>query len=280
MEEIKEHLPHADSESIGLRGLFVLMVSAMEIMLTDTYIYYLRSYPEAFDFKDVKFSKDDILEANLALDLIARQVDKNAVYRAYDSFPELLQNFTERLGITKPLLDATLINRIVEVKETRNILLHNDLRANRRYIERTGDYCRQAREGNTVPLTQVYVNEARQALSELIQELQKRMSTKFGSFTRLAALRRLWEYLFSSPIMPFDDFWATDAAEDKVIALKMSPLEKQLSSSERAFLGVWRAHFNGWNETSGTTASMYTLDSDHKRKMLWFLAILADFNVG
>jgi hypothetical protein len=117
LEEIKEKLPCTASESIELRGFFVLMVSAVETMLTDTYVYYLRSFPEAFDFKDARFSKDDILAANLALDLIEQQVEKNAISQAYESFPELLRTFTKTIGITAPPLDPDLIDRIVEAKE-------------------------------------------------------------------------------------------------------------------------------------------------------------------
>ena len=80
--EIKEKLPGTASDSLELRGFFVLMVAALETMLTDTYVYYLRSFPEAFDFKDVKFSKGDVLEANLAVDLVARQVEKTAISQA------------------------------------------------------------------------------------------------------------------------------------------------------------------------------------------------------
>jgi len=277
--EIEERLPGTASGSIELRGLFVLMISAVETMLTDTYVYYVRSFPEAFDFKDARFSKDDILAANLALDLIEQQIEKNAISHAYESFPELLRTFTKTIGITAPPLDQDLINRIVEVKETRNLLLHSNLQVNRRYVARAGQFRRMDCEGEELPLAQKYVSEACQNLTRLINDLDDRMNTAYASYTRLAALRKLWDYLFSSPIMPFDDFWVTNAEKDKVTALKVSPLEKQLSSSEHAFLGIWRAHFNGWNKSSIDAASMYGLDTDNKRKMLWFLATLADFDV-
>jgi hypothetical protein len=134
LEEIREKLPSTASESIELRGFFVLLISAMETMLTDTYAYYSRSFPESFDFKDTKFSKDDILTANLALDLIELQVQKNAISQAYESFPEILKLFMKTIGIASPPLDPDLIDRIVETKETRNLLLHSNLQVNRRYV--------------------------------------------------------------------------------------------------------------------------------------------------
>ena len=78
--------------------------------------------------------------------------------------------------------------------------------------------------------------------------------------------------------MPFDDFWVTDADKDEVCALRESQSERHLSSSEHAFLAVWRAHFNGWKKPSDQ-ASMYGLDATNRQKMLWFLATLTDFSV-
>lgn len=70
LAELRAKLPSAASESYELRGYFVLAVAAMETALTETLLYFLRSFPEAFDFRDVQFSKEDILSANLSLDLI------------------------------------------------------------------------------------------------------------------------------------------------------------------------------------------------------------------
>jgi hypothetical protein len=279
LEEIKTKLPYTASESIELRGLFVLMISATETMLTDTYIYYLRSFPESFDFKDTKFSKDDILSANLAIDLIEQQIERNAISQAYESFPELLRSFVKTIGISEPPLDQNLIDQIVEVKETRNLLLHSNLQVNRRYVTKAGQFRRTDREGSTLPLAQKYVSEGCENLTRLLKELEARIGKTYASYTKLAALRRLWDYLFSSPIMEFNDFWVTNEEEDKVIALKVSRWEKQLSSSEHAFLGVWRAHFNRWENSSLDSAVMHGLDTEHKRKMLWFIATLADFDV-
>lgn len=190
----------------------------------------------------------------------------------------MLKTFTDALAITDPPLDGALIGRVVEVKETRNVLLHNNLRVNRLYIERAGQSRRQCGDGSKLPLTREYVEEARLALDGLIQDLRARMIVKYGSFTRLAALRRLWDHLFSSPIMQFDDYWITDIEKDEITALKQGEREERISSSERAFLAVWRTHFNGWQTPSGAV-SMYRLVGDTRRKMLWFLATLADFDV-
>jgi hypothetical protein len=279
LAEMRVKLGSVASDSLELRGVFLLMVACLEIMLTDTYLYYLRSFPEAFEFsRDVQFGKEDILSANLAVDLIEQQVQKNTISQSYGNLPDLLRTFTRALNIAEPPLDSSLIDRLVEIKETRNLLLHNKLRVNRRYAAKSGPFRRQSDGEGHLALPHDYVIDACKSIETLIRDLQERLKAKYSSFTRLAALRRLWEFLFSSPVMPFDDFWVTDADKDEVVAIKEGRYEKRISSSERIFLAVWRAHFNGWKDPSGHV-DMYKLDARNRQKMLWFLATLVEFNV-
>jgi hypothetical protein len=278
LKEIEDKLAATASESIELKGFFVFLVAALETMLNDTYVYFLQAFPEAYDFKDAKFSKEDILGATLAIDLIERQIEKNAIALAYESFPEILKEFIKKVGIAKPALDEEVVDRVVEVKETRNMLLHNNLIASRQYVARAGQFRPTEAEGRKLPLTREYVSSALTNVGALIEELRNRMNDQYESYTRVAAFRGLWDYLFSSLIMKFDDYWTVDVDKDELSSLKISKWEKQLSSSEQAFLSVWRIHFNSWKKPQNI-ASMYGLDSDNQRKMLWFLATLRDFNL-
>lgn len=278
LKEIEDKLPNTPSESIDLKGFFVFLVAALEIMLSDTYAYYLQAFPEAFEFKDAKFSKDDILRSTLAVDLIERQIEKNVIAQAYGSLPELLNTFTKVLGIADPPLDQEMVDRVVEVKETRNVLLHNSLVANRQYVARAGRFRRNKSEGEKLPLTREYVGSACKRVEALIDELRNRMDEKYRRYTRIAAFRSLWNYLFSSPLMQFDDYWTIDSEKDKFSSLKIDPMEESLSSSEQAFLTIWRMHFNGWKKPQNI-ASMYGLDSENQKKMLWLLATLRDFDL-
>jgi len=278
VEEIKNKLPTTESESIELKGVFVFLVSALETMLTDTHVYFLQAFPEAFDFKDAKFSKDEILACTLPADLIERQIEKNAITLAYGSFPDLLKAFTKSLGIAEPALDQATVDRVIEIKETRNILLHNKLVTNRLYISRAGPFRRSEDEGRKLPLTAEYVNSACESVSALIEDLQIRMRAKYSEYTRIAAFRRLWDFLFCSPLLKFDDYWRLDEEKDQISSLKQSDREHHLSSSEQSFLAVWRMHFNGWNKPQGV-ASLYGLVGETQQKMLWFLSTLTDFDL-
>jgi hypothetical protein len=278
LNDIDDRLANTPSESIELKGFFVLLVAALETMLNDTHVYFLQAFPEAFDFKDAKFSKDEILGATLAIDLIERQIEKNAISQAYGSFPEILKAFVKALGIAEPKLDDEIVDRVVEVKETRNILLHNGLMASRQYVSRAGRFRRTEYEDRKLSLTREYVSSACQHVGTLIEELRTRMTDKYKTYTRIAAFRKLWGYLFSSPIMQFDDYWTVDPTKDEFSSLKVYDREDRLSSSEKTFLAIWRMHFNGWRKPHDT-ASMYGLTPEYQARMLWFLATLRDFDL-
>jgi hypothetical protein len=100
LAEICAKLQSVASKSLELKGYFVLAVSALETMFTNTYIYFRRSFPGSFDFRDTQFSKAEILASNLSLDLIQQQLGKTAISRAYASFSEQLSKFLKTVSIT------------------------------------------------------------------------------------------------------------------------------------------------------------------------------------
>ncbi len=67
---------------------------------------------------------------------------------------------------------------------------------------------------------------------------------KYGHYTTSAVLKSLWEYLFQSPVMRFEDYWETEDSLGLVRYKRPDGDERQLSSSERMFLQVWLNHFN------------------------------------
>jgi hypothetical protein len=90
-----------------------LAVSAVETMLTDTYLYFLRYFPEKYDFEGRKFSKDDILSANLTLDLIQHQVERDAILETYGKFQRQFARFARTLDIGDPAIGADSSKRLL-----------------------------------------------------------------------------------------------------------------------------------------------------------------------
>ncbi len=258
------------------QGLFVLAISGLETMLSDVYLTFIRAVPAACKFQEARFSRDAILEAASPIDLLEGHLEAQTIALAYNPFTELLRKVTETLAIAEPPFDAGILARLVEAKETRNLILHNNLRVNQAYLAKAGARQRSKTNGEALTLTGDYVLQTLDDLDSLIAELRGRINDKYAAYTCLRAFRELWSYLFSSPIMPIDDFWTFDDVKDKVHSIKHSPREKHLSSSEKMFLGVLRVHFNDYTAAE-RSVHMRLLDHRHQRRMLWLLQILRDF---
>jgi tetratricopeptide (TPR) repeat protein len=278
LAQIEKKIPRTPDESIELKGLFVFMVAALETMLPDTYKYYLQSFPHQFEFKEAKFDREDFLDATLAADLLEAQIDKRVVNDAYGPFPKMLAIFRKALRIDEPsTIFDDLTDFVVEIKETRNVLLHNNLIANGLYVSKAGKHRRAERVGVKLPLTQAYVATACSQVGALIKELRTRMEDRYKENTRIAAFKRIWVFFFdpNHPLLKFEDYWVIDYDEDRLHAMKNSPIENKLASSEKMFIEVWRTHFSA-SRTPEKNLFMYGLDGRNRRKMLWFLSIMND----
>ena len=258
IEEIGEKAKLALDSSFEMQGYFVLSVAALESALSESYLYFLKNHPESADIPPFQVGIDDLLTATLPIDLIQERVERDALSQAYGRFKDQLSRFMRALRIVDPSIDQDLIDRIIEIKETRNLVLHNRLRVNRLYEVRAGRFRRRSGGLDPLPLDVAYVCASLGSLKRLILELRERMSKQYAEYTKIAAVRRLWKYIFSSPVMPFDEFWILDESEDEVAAMKHGQHETTLSSSERMFLAVWRSHFNSWKDPHSQLA-MYSL---------------------
>jgi hypothetical protein len=270
---ITKETQNAAPGSASLQGLFVLAISSFETMLADNYQYFIRNVPGAFDFKSVPLQKDSLLDAATPAELIEEQVERHVVALSYERFTVFFGKVTKALGISQPDFGTDLLDRIIEAKETKNLLLHNNLRVNSIYIEKAGPAARAREAGGTLSLTRDYVDARLHDLGTLASEVMDRLRQTYANYTRLRALRELWSYLFTSPVMKFDDYWEVDEAAGRVVAIRKSAYEQHLAHSEQMFLAVLRHHFTGAPQ-NGPPIMMYSLDTKRRNDMLYLLGLL------
>ncbi|WP_094603392.1 hypothetical protein SPSIL_014280 [Sporomusa silvacetica DSM 10669] len=255
-----------------IQGVFVLLVSRFEIMITDILLYYLKWMPNKLEFKEAKFSKDELLSEIL----INLQIEKSVNSLSYKNLREVLDFFFHTLSINVSDKEK-YIDKLIEIKETRNLLLHNNLIVNRNYIEKAGILKRSDRLEDKLKLDKQYLIEAKMILESLIFDIEKSLIEKYSNYSKIVALKSLWNYLFTSPIMNFEDYWIIDEASDSIIALKRYKYEDGLSGSERLFLGMWRAHFNGDGDYL-KKFNMRSFDGKRKEQMLYFLSVVGEIS--
>lgn len=255
-------------KEVSMQGLFVLGVSSFEIMLSDVLIYFLKNIPEKLDIKEARFSKYELLYEG---ELTGLKIERWVNDLSYKNVTDLLERFYRILSIDSDYSNISIDN-LIEIKETRNLLLHNNLVVNNLYLQKAGKNKRADRQEVKLKVDQEYIIQSVSTLYQLVIEIEDNLKSKYCKYTKIAALQRLWNYLFHSPVLRFEDYWIVDESKDEIPGLKRSKHETGISNSERMFLGMWRAHFNGDSEYL-KNFNMKSLDSERQNKMLYFLSI-------
>ena len=274
LSAIASEAKEPDLADVVCHGLLVLAVARVETMLSDTLKYYLSVIPQKINKESLSVTKDEFLAHRF--DLIDIQIEKLLHHLFYKPIDGVLGYFccTLSLGAEPNALSAHLR----EIKATRNVLLHNNLVSNSAYLEAAGENQRVDEPGKKLDINQSYLKSSLDALSSFVAEVGHLIRSKYRDYTKLAAIRQLWDFTFKSPVMPFDDFWCVDEKADSISSWKRGKYEDGLSSSETVFLNVWRAHFNGY--TPGLKPiTMYTLDDDHQAKLLYLLSVFRHFRI-
>jgi hypothetical protein len=135
IKEIWQAATRTDGSVIVDHGLFVLMVATFEVMLSDCLRYYLTQRPDKLEFKEEKFASERLLASPLTRDLVPPKVEKKVRDVGYWTLRKAVSYIIRTLDIRQPAFPKQVeeaLDALVEIKETRNLLLHNDLIINQR----------------------------------------------------------------------------------------------------------------------------------------------------
>lgn len=266
LEKIRERKSSND-DPIILEGLFILAVSSFENSISDTLKILLRQFPEKIKSKTIEVSKDDILSGGL----INKVTERIVVEKSYKSLKDFLNFFFQTTGIEiQAFFENDDFKYLIEIKATRNILIHNNLHINSFYIDSSGEKAR-AKNG-TLSINQDYLFQSIMTLKGILLHLEELLNDKYARYTKVNAIRNLFDYTFSTPIMSFDNEWEVDLEEDKIICHKEETSRRgALSSSEKFFYNIWLAHVSGAGQIN-LNLSIYSLDNKSRAK----LGILVD----
>jgi hypothetical protein len=270
---ISSQLKEAKSEVV-VHGLLVMAVSTMETMFGDVIEYFLRSFPQKLPSSEFKFDKESFFDNYFTL--LKKAIETHIIGLSYKSFEEFFRRALEHLGIEWSDFFDVLGNDIKEIKATRNLLLHNNLVTNDQYLETAGPAKRELDRGIQLKVDSAYLQKTVSVLMSFEEELRNRLTEKYKEYTKITAAKRLWSYLFQSPVMLFDDFWNYSEALDRITSFKRVDFHDFLSSSETFLLSLWLVHFNG-NAKYMTRFNMRYFDSKYQEKVFLFLSVASEF---
>jgi len=273
LQEISAHISDLKSEVI-VHGLFVMAVSSMEVMISDVLEYFLRSFPKKLPSNDFKFEKDIFFDNYFTL--LRKAAESHITGLSYKSFDDYFKKALEHFSIDWADFIDTFGNDIKEIRATRNLLLHNNLIVNDQYFDTAGPRARGSARGSSLKVNKSYLQMTVEIILRFEEQLKEKLLDKYNGYTKINANKRLWSFLFTSPVMPYDDFWDYDEKADHIYALKKGKYENNLSNSETLLLSLWRAHFNGTGKDL-THFNMVHFDSRYQEKILFYLSVSAEF---
>lgn len=141
INNIIKELNKDENSVYAIRGMFSLGIAHFETMLSDLIIKQLQFFPQKIsslkkqtsefkkETKEIFISQASINKGIIVEDIIQIEVNK----LAYENIEILLDSFSNVLSIelTKA---KTYIDELIEIKETRNLLIHNNLLVNEIYF--------------------------------------------------------------------------------------------------------------------------------------------------
>ena len=259
--------------AIANEGIFTLLVSTFEVMLSDTLEYYLKEFPEKMEFKDSPFTTEQVVGATFTKELWEIKAQSLVQSKMYQDVTNVLKYFLTTLSINDCPLNQPQIDKLIELKQSRNLLLHADLVVNALYLEKAGPAARGKRRGQRLSIDNTYIGDCLVTLKFFIVEIERRLVAKYIQYTQLAALESLWNYMVANPtITPFAEFWEIDVVEDVIRPRHNPEAEQRMGSSEKLFLALWRDSLNGIPLSSADGhLSMLCLDGRSVAKVAVFL---------
>jgi hypothetical protein len=277
LKNITQSLDESNGDDYVLKGLFTLAISQFETMLNDLLINILQFYPEKLQMikqpaQDERSQQLGVGQEQMLNGDMIRQVIESAVNRlAYSNLDNFLEKFVKVFAIDGAVLGLKQhTDLLIEYKETRNLLLHNNLKVNEIYLKKTRGVKRANIPGCKLPVDREYVQGALKLISELVDNIIIQIRTKYGKFTVLPLLKKIFDFNFTSPIIRFENFCHLNEATDIYDGPFNFPNGR--SSSENIYLEFWRA------QRMGTPVENYSLVRlSGGRKLAFLTEVFGEF---
>lgn len=250
ISKIQSSLQITGNDDYAFKGLFVLGIAQFESMLNDLMVNMLRFYPQKLSLLkhtpiDERATGNGIGQEQILNGEVISQIIENNVNRlAYSSLDNFLKTFAKVFAIEESDLNLShILDQLIEIKETRNLLLHNNLVTNDFYFKKTRAIKRATEIGQKLTLDKAYTEDSLNLIANFIEAIVVQIRLKYGHFTVLPLLKKLFAFNFSSPIIHFDEFCTLN--EEKDIYDGPFKMPEGRSSSEDFFLEFWQAQRAG-----------------------------------
>lgn len=238
------------NNKIILKGLFTYGVSTLENIMTDILRDFIIAFPNKIPEKSIEVTKNELI--NERDFLIEKTIDKTINNLSYGTLDNYLTKFSEILSIDKIPIKVT--NQLIEIKETRNLIIHNNLKVNTVYLSKCKPDCIRAnveQVNKELPFDKTYASKSIEFCKQILSGyIYKPLKDKYSTHTKIKAMKEIWDYLFDSIILKFDDYWEYNI-EGKLLHFQLDQeilnarLKGGYSTSEKILLVYILMHYSG-----------------------------------
>jgi hypothetical protein len=244
-----------------IEPIFVYSYSIFESTITEILRYYFNAFPEKID-KNISIGKEELLSTSMTHDILLSYVEEYIRKYSSKALSEYLHFFEKTLDI-KISLDLLLVDKI---SNQRNIIMHDSFKR---------DLLSLYIYNEKLPCSNRAVLQSHvRFLNELLDIISDKICSKYAAYTKERLMRCVWNSVFSSPILRFDDIWNFDTNG----ALSIRNFEaikekvKDISRTERLFLAIIFQQFNNnINEELFSFRELppfVSLDNESKNKLI------------
>jgi len=235
LQEIKEHYNIKSTATAFIdKGIFAYIIALFEGSINECAERYLFSFPEKLPKikLDSEKYKAELLSGDFTYEFISHLISSYIAENSYENMSKLIQGYCELMDIED--LSSLYTKSLREKKARRNALIHNNLKVDLKYIWTAGTDPRD--KGKYMRISQEYVLSAIEEVSVLLNKFLEELEAKYKSYTIFNTIKLVWNYLFDSPIMKFDDYWGVNGDMLFIKTDTLTKYYKNLSSSERTLL--------------------------------------------
>jgi len=234
---IKEFI-NIKNDNFILKGLFVYSTSLFESSLTDSLKKYLIAFPNFIDAGSIS-SKDILFLSNASStsDVLEHLIDNYIHDISFKNHDEVMSMSLKIMGISNN--DITYNRKdLKERKARRNILVHNNLIVDKVYIYQAS--CNPESYGEQLSISSEYLTDSLNLFLDILEQIRTKLCELFSEYNRERLIKDVWNYVFQSPLLRYEDYWGKGYLDIKGNKDKIS----SISSGEKTWLAYWIQHYN------------------------------------
>ncbi len=250
LEDIEKKL---SNDYIINQGLFLMITVFFEDSIRELMKKVLIQFPEKLTNKSCVISREQVclIASNghsVIIDNELYLLFKDGVRRQLENLLKILFNKEYKKASCKKSISENEKNSIAKLEEIslyRNALVHNAGRVSIEINEKVKYFKPKTQNGLLFDseLIKLFIDEYK----KFFQHLSSEIKITFSSCKDLSEVDKtkvLWDECFSSPTLQFEDYWEIDREHDLIKGVKYPEVEKNISSSEKVFLSIWRHQFD------------------------------------